>query len=171
MSSWNGTDENANEIFCDLYEREYERLLHCAKALLKSKGDRAPDNGGAEVAVQEVFFLAWERRQEVLSRECPVGWLYSALHYKVLELLKDENDWQKRLLRYEQMYVPPVNPHISLKIELDGLVSEPEFDLLRQIYWAGYSYREVCENLNISKSALAAKVYRIKRNIRKKMEE
>lgn len=58
LSSWNGTDEKANEIFCDLFEREYEKLLHCAKAPLRPKGDHTPANGQAEVAVQEIFFLA-----------------------------------------------------------------------------------------------------------------
>lgn len=117
-----------------------------------------------------MFTLAWKRREEVLAREKPVGWLYEALSYKVLELMREENRWTKRMLQYEQFYVPPTELQLSLETELGWVVPPEDFHLLRRIYVEGYSYRELCEEMNLSKSALADRVHRIKKKIRESVK-
>lgn len=84
MDTWNGTDQEAKEIFHDFFQQEYEKLTRCAFAYLNPKiaGNHGMDR--AEDVVQEMFSLAWKRRKKVLSSEKPVGWLYIALHYKSL---------------------------------------------------------------------------------------
>lgn len=163
--------EHEKKIFHDMFIQEYIGMLRYASALLKIRDSGAPVNGRAEDAVQETFALAWDRRSEVLSKEKPVGWLYKALQYKVMELLKEENRWVKRLLRYEQFYVPPAGPHISLSTELDGLVPKEDFDLLCKIYLEGWSYQELSQEMDLTRSALATKVHRIKEKIRERMKE
>lgn len=171
MDTWNGTDQEAREIFHDFFQQEYEKLTRCAIIYLKLKIPGAHVSDWAEDIVQEMFSLAWERREEVLSSEKPVGWLYEALHYKVKEHLNDENKWVKRLCRYREFYVPPAEPHISLEIELGGIVPKEDFDLLYKIYVMGYSYRELYEELGLTKPTLATKIHRIKEKIRKKLDE
>lgn len=121
--------------------------------------------------MQEMFTLAWEHRREILGKERPVGWFYKALQYKIMELLKDENKWRKLLLRYKQLYIPPAEPNASLEFELKELVTREDFDLLHKLYWEGYSYREICQEMDLTKSALAAKVHRIKKKIRAELEK
>lgn len=171
MNSKRTEDQNANEIFHHLFEQEYEGLIRYASAILRVRTKNAPVNGRAEVAVQEMFVLAWDRRDEVLSSKQPVGWLYKALYYKVLEVLKAENQWKKRLIRYRENYVPPVPEHISLNVNFDGLVPKKDFDLLCRMYIEGYSYAELCQELGLTKSELAVKIYRIKQKIREQLQD
>lgn len=170
MRVWNGTDEDAEQIFHEFFTSEYPKLIRCARSMLKSKEDSKQVNSRAEVVVQEMFTLAWKRREEVLAREKPVGWLYEALSYKVLELMREENRWTKRMLQYEQFYVPPTELQLSLETELGWVVPPEDFHLLRRIYVEGYSYRELCEEMNLSKSALADRVHRIKKKIRESVK-
>ncbi len=176
MSQGNAAEQNvaeqeAQRIFHDFFVQEYSGMLRYASALLKARDQNAPVNGRAEDAVQETFALAWDMKETVLSSDKPVGWLYKTPQYKVMDLVREENRWTKRLFRYEQLYVPPAEPHISLALELDGLVPKDDFDLLCKIYWEGYSYRELCPEMNLTKQALATKVHRIKKRIKEKLKE
>lgn len=171
MGAWKGTDLKANEIFHDFFKEEHEKLIHCAVAYLGLKHTGAHVFSRAEDVVQEMFAFAWEHRAEVLSSEKPVGWLYKALYYKVKELLREENMWEKRLRRYQAYYVPPAHSNQELKMELESVVSTEDFDLLYKIYVLGYSYREICQSTGLTKQVLAAKVHRIKKKIREKLEE
>jgi len=92
----------ACKLFYDLYCQEYEGLIRYASSILKIRDTAAPVNGRAEVAVQEMFAFAWERRDEVLASPKPAGWLYNALYYKVLELLREENKWNRILMACQQ---------------------------------------------------------------------
>lgn len=166
MSMWSGTDEEAKQIFHDFFTSEYAKMIRCAKGMLKSKEDCKQVDSRAEVVVQETFVLAWTRRREVLASEKPVGWLYEALGYKVLELMREENKWTKRLLRYQQLHVPLSETIVSPEIELIEMVSTEDFNLLSRIYMEGYSYQELSKEMNLSKSALADRVHRIKKKIR-----
>lgn len=158
------------EIFTKLYKTEYEGLLRYACAILKGRSNGNPVKGRAEEAVQEMFVFAWERRDELLSSEKPVGWLYNSLHYKVLELIREENKWTKRLLFLEDHETEKNEPHVSLNVELEGIISKEEYDLLKRIYMDGYSYKELCEELHMNKSALGMKIKRIKEKILKNIE-
>lgn len=167
MGVWNGTDQEAEEIFHRFFVEEYEKLIRCAGIYLRAYDQRKPINGRSEITVQEMFTLAWERRQEVLSKEKPIGWLYNALQYKVMELLREENRWAKLLLRYEQQNMKPAEEPISLEVEFAGLVPDEDLELLYRIYLYGYSYNELCQEMGLTKSALAVKVHRIKEKIKK----
>lgn len=171
MGTWTGTDQEAEAIIQKIYEAEYEKLVRCAISYLKVGNNKAHVVSRAEDVVQDMFALAWERRRDVLSSEKPVGWLYIALQYKAKELLKEENKWIKRLLRYEQFYVQPTEPYISLELELDGLVAKEDFDLLYKFYVVGYSYQELCEEMGLTKTALGARIHRIKHKIQEKLKE
>lgn len=171
MEIWKGTEQEARKLFHDFFESEYEKMIRCAGLMLRARDSNAAVNGRAEVAVQETFALAWERREEVLSREQPVGWLYCALRYKVREILKEENRWTKRLLLYESQRDWYEDPQVSLDVEYDGIVPKEDFKLLCRIYIEGFSYRELCEEMNVTKPALAVRVHRIKKKMRTTLEQ
>lgn len=171
MSNWKGSDPEAREIFQNFFREEHEKLIYCATSYLKLKHTEGNMTSRAEDVVQEMFAFAWERRGEVLSSEKPVGWLYKALYYKVKELLREENMWEKRLRRYREHYISATNSLQEWKLELEEVVSREDFDLLYKIYVMGYSYRELCQVMGLTKQALAAKVHRIKKKIQKKLTE
>lgn len=163
--------QDTSELFRQLFEEQYQGMMRYASAILKARDSGSLINGRAEVAVQETFMLAWERRDEVLTSNQPASWLYKALYYKILEILKEENRWRKRLLLYERNYVPPVETHISLDVEFEGLVPKEDFDLLWRMYGEGYSYAELCRETGLTKSALAVKIHRIKKKIQKQLDD
>lgn len=171
MSIWDGSDKNAAEIFHVFFKEEHEKLIHCAAAYLGIKHTGEHVINRAEDVVQEMFAFAWERRAEVLSSEKPVGWLYKSLYYKVKELLREENLWEKRLRRYQEYYVPPIELHYEPELDLERIVPKEDFDLLYKIYVLGCSYREMCQSTGLTKQALAAKVHRTKKKIWKKLNE
>lgn len=169
MATWNGTDQEAKEIFHGFFVQEYEKLIRCAIIYLKLKRTDANLMDKAEDVVQEMFFQAWKDRQDVLSKEKPIGWLYEALQYKVKEYLREENKWEKRLRRYKEFYVSPPEPHINLKCELDGIISKEDLDLLYKKYVIGYSYQELCRETGLTKQAQATQIHRIKKKIQDKL--
>lgn len=165
------TEDEYNEFFKQLFDREYPGLLRYASSILKSLDGSSPVSSKAEDAVQEAFACAWKERKDVLASPEPVGWLYNALYYKILKLLRAENNWTKRLLKYEQYYIHHHEDHLSIEAELEGIVPKEDFDLLRRIYIDGYSYQELTAGLNTTKEALAVRVYRIKKKIRDTLKE
>ena len=86
MGVWNGTDQEAARIFHDIVVQEYEKLIRCAVAYLRLTTAEAHLLGKAEDVVQEMLTLAWERRQDVLSKDKPVGWLYEALYLSLIHI-------------------------------------------------------------------------------------
>lgn len=171
MGTWTGTDQEAEVIFKEIYETEYEKLVRCAIIYLKKGNNEAHVLSRAEDVVQEMFALAWKRRSEVLSSEKPVGWLYNALQYEAKTFLKQENKWVKQLLRYEQFYIEPPEPCVSLGFELRDLLSKEDYNLLYRFYVAGYSYRELCEETGLTKSALGVRIHRIKQKVQQKAKK
>lgn len=173
MGTWTGTDQEAEEIIQTYYENEYEKLVRCAAVYLKTKNNQVHILNRAEDLVQETFALGWERRQDVLSCEKPVGWLYGTLHNKARELLRNENKWTKRLLQYRQLYTPKTDPYVNLelKLELDDLIPKEDYDLLYKLYVEGYSYQELCEETGLTKSVLGGRVHRIKKKMKEQMKE
>ena len=170
MRSGNYDAEEEKEAFVGLYKAEYKGLMRYACAILRGRSNGRSINEQAEEAVQEMFLFAWENRGDLFSSEKPAGWLYNALHYKVLELLREEKKWTKRLLRLEELYSEPSEPHVRLEVEFDGIITSEEFNLLKRIYIDGYSYKELCEELHISKSALGMRIKRIKEKIIKNID-
>lgn len=170
METWTGTDQEAEEIFWAIYEKEYEKLVRYAAACLKV--DSKPYAfSRAEDVVQETFALGWKRRKDVLSREEPVGWLYKAIYYKAREHMKEEYRWTKLLLQYKELYAPAAEDNAYWELELKSLVSEEDFKLLHRLYMEGYSYREICRETGVTKSALGVRLHRIKHKIQEQLKK
>lgn len=151
-------DTRETSAFEALFRSEYAGLLRYASILLKQHGSRcASSSGRAEDVVQEMFYLAWEKRADLLSMDSPAGWLYSALEKKVRESIRDEKKWIKRLTLIPECTGRP-GPSQHLPEEWYELLPPEDLLLLRQFYLDGYSYRDLCRMYSLKKSTLAMRI-------------
>ncbi len=152
----------------ELFQQEYANLIRYARIAFQRTGGYVDPQGRAEEIVQETFFLALEKREELQAREDRQKWLIAAVSYKVREALREDRKWTRGLLLLpsEDEAVPFAEPE-----EPFAGLSKEDYHLLRQVYVEGYTYQELCEQLGLSKSALAMRISRIKKAAQKKMNE
>ena len=151
-----------------LFFSNYQRLVRYARIIFQKHGGYIDPSGRAEEIVQEAFILACEKRDELIDAEDPGKWLTATVTYKIREALKEDRKWAKGLLLLpsEDEAEPFPEPN-----SLSDLIPAEDYDLLRRLYLEGFTYKELCDELNISKSALAMRVNRIKKAFRKKYEK
>ena len=150
-----------DQLIEDLFIREWSKLVRYAKIQLRHYGPNMIDHSGrAEELVQELFYTAYKKIDELKASENPERWLYNALYYKVKEALREDRKWVKclMLLPSKEDIVPP--PQID---ELEELFPEEDYLLLRQFYVEGYTYDELCAELGCKPSCLAMRIHRAKK--------
>ena len=154
-----------------LYRSQYGALYRYAAILLKgySSWDMYV-SGRAEEAVQETFSTAWEKRDDLFSCSSPAGWLHRTLYYKTQELIREDQTWAKRILRFSEA-VGPSGGDFRLKTELTSIIPEEEYLLLKRLYLDGYTYRELARELGVKQSTLAMRVKRIKARLAKEFKD
>lgn len=158
---------NTNEQFEALYKAEYENMVRYAIKLLHIHGARYISvSGRAEEAVQETFAFAWAERDELLSSAAPVGRLYKTLYYKVMEFLHEDRLWAKRIMQVSESY-DLESKDFRLKTEMESILPEEDYSLLKRLYLDGCSYKDLCAEYGLTKSALAMKIKRIKERFRR----
>lgn len=152
----------------ELFRREYAGLVRYAQIAFQKSGGYVDPRGRAEEIVQETFFLAVEKREELMDREDQRAWLISAVSYKVRDALKEDRKWVKGLLLLpdEEEAIPFREPD-----EAPAYLSKEDYTLLKRLYVEGYTYRDLCTELGLSKSALAMKISRIKKAAQKNFEK
>ena len=154
-----------DQLIEDLFFREWSKLVRYAKIQLRHYGPNMIDhNGRAEELVQELFYTAYKKSDELKNSESPERWLYNALYYKIKEALREDRKWVKclMLLPSKEDLVPP--PQID---ELEELIPEEDYLLLRQFYVEGYTYDELCAELGCKPSCLAMRIHRAKKVFKK----
>lgn len=155
-------------LIAELFHKEYSGLIRYAEIMYRKYGGYVDPSGRAEEIVQEAFFLAAEKRDDLLMREDKRAWLISAVSYKVRDALKEDRKWAKGLLllpdEQEVLYFPETE-------ETPVWLPPEDYALLKRLYVEGYTYQELCAELGLSKSALAMKINRIKKNAKKNYEK
>lgn len=155
-------------FIADLFHREYTGLVRYAEIMYRKCGGYVDPRGRAEEVVQEAFFLAAEKRDELLAREDKRAWLISTVSYKVRDALKEDRKWEKGILllpdENEVVYFPETE-------ESPGWLPREDYILLKRLYVDGYTYQDLCEELGLSKSALGMRISRIKKAAKKNFEK
>ena len=159
-------DHNPQDQFIEeLFFGEWSKLVRYAKTQLRRYGPNVIDHEGrAEEIVQEVFYTAYKKVDEVKTSENPVGWLYTTLTYKVKEALREDRKWLKCLS------LIPLDEEVldqSEDFNLSGIIPKEDYLLLKHLYIDGYTYNELCEKYNCKKSCLAMRIQRIKKAFKK----
>ena len=125
----------------------------------------------AEEAVQETFVYAWSNQEKMYESPSPENWLFKVLYYKVLERIKAEGKWSRNLRSFEQLVSVSndADPYDRIENSLIEIISDEDYQLLKKLYIEGATYREICEEYHLTKSALGCKLHRIKQKLREKL--
>lgn len=160
-----------DDQFESFYRRNYPHMLLLAELLLKKN---LPENTAREFAVdatQETFIVAWKKWKTVSTHPKPEAWLYEVLRYKVLQIVRDEWTWHKRTLQLSNTAESSAFTSadtFTLRTELQDMLTEEEYSLLVQLYLEGKTFDALSQELGMNRSALAMRVTRIKKRLRKK---
>ncbi len=163
----------ADIFFESRYLELYEPLFRYLYRFVK-------DAGAAEDLLQEVFLLAWNEREALLSHPNPDGWFYmaarnKAMNYLRLECRKDRFDLD------DDGKEPSAQPATSsaedevLKQffcfeELKGVLSEDELLLLRRRFGEDLALKELALDMGVSEGTLKMRFSRIFAKLRKHPE-
>lgn len=156
---------NEDPFISELFHTNHQKLVRYAYMLFRKYGGQIDPEGRAEDIVQETFYLACEKREELLQSEEPIKWLLAAATFKVREALKADRKWAKGLLLLpsEDEVIPSPEPEV-----LPELMEPEDYKLIKRLYLEGYTYKELCDEKGISKSNLGMRVNRIKKVLKKK---
>lgn len=155
-----------------LFRTYYRNLVQYAEIILaRSPCPTDPDRG--EELVQETFALACSKWETFRTSPNPVGWLYLTVNYLALNAMRADYRWCSHVVQDQDAYFvqdqktsPP-----GAALELEGLISPQDMALLRQLYLGGFTYKEMAQDIGVSRSAFAKRVSRIKKRFRTKYLE
>lgn len=120
------------------------------------------DRYSAEDAVQGAFYAAIQKN--VLSTHPnPAGWLFVATRYEALNSLKSPE------CPADTQTFPPSSSGFDLaelRLTLSGILTAAEYRIFELYFFDGRNEGEISGCLHISKSALYARIHRIKQKIR-----
>lgn len=160
-------EKDIKHRFEKLYQQEFKYLKMNARSFLHAIGQELTTDQ-IEETVQETFIFGWENRVELFEKLNPGGWLNEVLKYKLKERLREELKWQRAIQSYEESYSSSQGSgYETLLLDIQTtLKNDDDFRLFCQLYIDKRSYWEICEELHISKSALASRIYKMKKKLR-----
>lgn len=170
-------DRDQERLLEELYKEMYSVLLCYANAALK-------DKALAEEAVQDTFRIACAKVGELSASENPRGWLMLTLK----NVLRNTN---RELAALNQLFVSAVSIDDEIVLETyasgtdyekrieddevsilySDLLSPDEYRLLKRIVLQKYTIRDAAKELGISIESCKKRIQRIKKKLRKKLEE
>ena len=151
--------------FQSIYYAHYEHMLRYAKSIFANRGIPDPGDGRAEESVQEAFLHAWEHCDEMFSVPNPEGWLFKVLFYKVLSRIRSDTRWARAIQFHEHLSANIADQFDFDSGNIQSIVDEEDYILLKKLYVEGYSYHEICTEHNLTKAALGCRIHRIKKKI------
>lgn len=159
------------EVFDHYFQTYYTKLWRQAQSILaRHAGRKDPDR--ADEAVQEVFLVAWQKPREFLGSPSPVGWLVNTLKFVLQNMIREDQRWHARLQEFQaHLDREAVQPAPGADLEIEGLISPEELELLKRLYLYGETYEELCRELGLKKSTLAMRVKKSKEDFQKKYWE
>ena len=170
-------DREQERLLEELYKEMYSVLLCYANAALK-------DKALAEEAVQDTFRIACAKVGELSASENPRGWL-------MLTLKNVLRNTSRELAALNQLFVSAVSIDDEIVLETyasgtdyekrieddevsilySDLLSPDEYRLLKRIVLQKYTIRDAAKELGISIESCKKRIQRIKKKLRKKLEE
>ncbi len=163
-------DETKEQELEKLFRKEYARLLRYARSVFRGGGGLGSYEK-AEEAVQEVFTLAWAKQEAFFASPESVGWLYRAVNYTIWNILRAERKQTDLEFLMECSQEVVTEQQSDPRLSLGGMVPPEDLELLHSLYVEGYTFQEMADKRQVKKSALAMKVSRIKKTLRKELSK
>jgi RNA polymerase sigma-70 factor (ECF subfamily) len=144
----------------ELFEDYSDDILNYSLSLLKNYDD-------AKDAVQEVF-IRFIKSQDSFRGECSYKtWLLTITRNYCFGKMNGKGRQPERIDdNFIKIYEPDIDGIISLKDALDKL-NEEDTELIYLREYAGHSYREIAEILDISVDNVKVKLFRVREHLRK----
>ena len=152
-------------FFEKLYQENYDKLYLHAYALLRERSS-------AEVAVQEAAQDACQKIGVLMSSPNPIGWMYKAVEYAALHMLRDINRDQAMFSPLEEYYhessgVEPEASDNSLVKRCLEIVTKEEFDFFYRLTIEGSTYQDEAHRAGIALWACYKRGARIRKKLQK----
>lgn len=163
---------NAEQLFESKYLSLYQPLYRFLYQLTGSQPE-------AEDLLQEVFALAWQKRETLLTHPNPDGWLYTTARrlwtnaYRVemnrRRLGKSDDEVTEESAVSETTEDTVMNRFFRFE-ELSALLSREEIELLIQRFDQGRELKEIAEASAVSEGSVRTRLYRIIKKLREHPE-
>lgn len=163
------SDKEIGEWFEQLHREHYESLIRNASIYFRAYGPSAADR--AQDAVQLTYEKAWIKRDELFTKENPIAWVYGILQKTAMETYREDVKWRKQMSAMSDVVKTDTGTDFTLKIELQGLMTEEEYTLLKRVYINKETYKAISEEMNVKQSTLAMRVNRLKRRVAEDYEK
>lgn len=149
--------------FKELFRLYSKDIFNYSHSLLKNKDD-------AKDAVQDVF-IKFIETQSTFRGECSLKtWLLVITRNYCYKRLKKPLPVFDSIEENQQM---TAEENICLKISVDDAIqslTQPEYELVYLREYAGYSYNEISEIMNITLDLVKVKLFRVRRKLKKYLE-
>lgn len=176
-------DTRSKPWFDTVASEEYQNVRRLCGYLVYSAG---LDATFAEDLVQQVFFTAWVKREELQSHPKPRAWLYKAVRYSFNNLLRKQLFLQR--MQAMSLNEPSAEKRAQAQGEdaLESLLREEPSEAMRPIlkklsakdqllyhhlYLLKRDLPALCQDYGISEQALKKRIYRLHRRLLEALEE
>jgi RNA polymerase sigma-70 factor (ECF subfamily) len=153
---------SASAKFEKLYEEHFSTVY---KFIFR----KIPNRQMAEDITQDVFYAAWKKGDDFLNHEEPKLWLMVTARNKIHELYRRMKRWTYEALEedHPRMAVSD-REYEGRELELTALdiVSEEEWNLIKDYYLEGITIKELAEKYGITENNMRVRLFRLKTKLR-----
>lgn len=163
------------EIQLEVSEQRFSELyLECAAGVRNYVKKRVMDPELTEDIVQEVFCVAWRKKEVFEKSKNPMGWLINAAKYMLREQRRhiQDRDWisledRAELLAKKDCAYEMVEWEYILREFLDCR----EFQIFRDYFVFGHSTKRIACEKGITEGNLRIRLYRMKKRLTRTLQE
>lgn len=149
--------EAKDKFVRELFDEKYETLCYYV-------GKETGDKTFAEDVVQETFLELWRKAEDLQDHPNLAGWLYLTARNKMLKLGKKKSQLypvEDRIITGREKEYEEIEFTESMK----SLISETEYEMLRDYYVGGYSAADIAKKYKINKGGVRMRISRIKKKL------
>ncbi len=156
---------SADPWFDSLYRKYSDRLIQIATAILRNPSV-------AQELVQDVFMILLLHRETVETYQNPYAYLLKVLKFRIGSEIQRESYKREEPLdeKHESIAATGIDTDCLEDILPDWLTKDERQFLIWRID-DGLSFQEIALRLNISEHACHARMYRLRKELKKRMKE